>query len=316
MVFIYFIGIDISKNKFDVAVNGDLSKNVKQFANDKQGIETFCLAYSDMLMESFVVLEATGGYETALLRSLVSKGVSVHRADPLQAKNFIRSLGKRAKTDALDALALARYAAERHLQLVTYKATDTHQDELKALMARRDDVIAMRKGELCRKKHPNYRLTHELVDNLIEVFDQQITAIEKRIRDLIAGSPKMSTIMKVLTNTKGVGEKTAFALLACLPELGQISRKQVASLAGCAPHPRDSGNMAGYRRTIGGRAIIKRSLYMASMSARKYNTELRPFYERLIQNGKKPMVALVALMRKIIVILNAKVRDEVYSKSW
>jgi len=325
MTFIHFIGIDISKNFFDVAYHAAGARSAKakesqhqaqKFANTPKGYRDFCATYSDMLPDALVVLESTGGYETALVAALVKDNVAVHRADPLTAKHFIRSLGKRAKTDALDAAALARYGAERHTHMTLCKIEDKSQTLMNALLARRGDLVAMRVAEQARLKHPRYVLLKDSLGAVLATLDNEINQIEKQMHSLIVRSPKLAATVQVLTSVKGVGKQTAYALLGGMPELGTLTRRQAASLAGCAPHPRDSGNTVGYRRTIGGRAIVKRALFMAAMAARNFHPELRPFYEHLIKQGKKPMVALTALMRKLITILNAKLRDEIYAKTW
>jgi transposase len=290
MTFIHFIGIDISKNFFDVAMLG-----AKTFEAE--------------LPEALVVLEATGGYETVLIVFLLARGVSVHRADPLTAKHFIRSLRLRAKTDRLDAIALARYGAERHAELVQCQASDANQEELGALIARRADLVAMRVAEQNRQQHPRYATLQASLRAILKALDIQIAVLQTRMETLILQSTILTEKRDVLTSVKGVGKQTATVLLAAMPELGTLTRRQAASLAGCAPHPRDSGNTQGYRRTAGGRTLVKRALFMAAMAAKRFNPTLKNFYERLVANGKKKMVALTAVMRKLITILNAKIRD-------
>jgi len=309
MTYIHFIGIDVSKEWFDIAIHGAKAAKPERFPNSSEGFSALAQHFERQLPEALVVLEATGGYETALIAFLLARGVAVHRADPLTARHFLRSLRLRAKTDALDALSLARYASERHASLPLCRPGDAETTEIETLLARRADLVSMRTAERNRIQHPRYIHLHESLNAVLDMLAGQITLLEARIDSIVARSAKMAAKMQVLTSVKGVGKQTAYTLLAFMPELGTLTRRQAASLAGCAPHPRDSGKTNGYRRTTGGRAVIKRALFMAAMAAIQFNPNLKEFYEKLIKNGKKPMVAITAVMRKLITILNAKIRD-------
>jgi len=265
--------------------------------------------------DCFVVLEATGGYETQLLTHLCEHNIAVHRADPLTSKNFIRSLHKKAKTDKLDAQALARYAFERKDILPLFNLASIEQQELANLASRRDDLVQMRQAEVVRRQHPRYKTTIKSLNKVIKLLEKEISAIENDMQKIIAGNPEMQQKAKIMQENKGVGTKTACALLAKLPELGKLNRKQIAALAGVAPHPKDSGNISRYRTTKGGRRDVKKALFMSAMSAIRHNPKLHDFYKNLLKNGKKPMVALTAVMRKIITILNAQIRDACYTNS-
>lgn len=324
MTYLHFIGIDISKNFFDVAwleteAPGEAKNKphpARKFSNDAEGFAVFIDAYGEQLPSALIVMESTGGYENALIAALLERRLAVHRADPLTAKHFIRSLGKRAKTDALDALALARYGRDRHADLRIVQPTEAAQQELLTLLVRRSDLLAFRIAEQQRENHPGYSKTKDSVTAMLAHLGEQIRTIEARIGLIIEASCGLAHKVAVMTSVKGIGIQTAATLLGFMPELGTLTRRQAASLAGCAPHPRDSGNTRGYRRTHGGRSAVKRALFMAAMSARTHNQKLREFYENLIRNGKKPMVALTAVMRKLITILNAKIRDENLQTSW
>ncbi len=324
MATINYIGIDISKNFFDIAYHEGQDRRSQpsdtqyqaRFSNDAKGISAFIKSLKNDengLPKYFIVLESTGGYEMQVLLEICKNNIPVHRADPLTSKNFICSLNKRAKTDQLDAKALARYAFERRdvLNLFTPKSED--QDLLSILVSRRNDLVQMRQAEENRLNHPNYKKINSSVKAVIKILEKEIAKLEEKMRNLIKSSAEMSQKMAIMQEMKGVGERTAMNIVALMPEIGKLSRREIASLAGCAPHPRESGNHKGYRKTIGGRQIIKRSLFLAAMSARMYNPKLREFYERLIANGKKKMVALTAVMRKIITILNAKIRDLLFA---
>lgn len=312
MSYLHFFGIDVSKDHIDVALyetKATKAAKPKRYPNSGEGFAAFVADNAPLLADSFVVLEATGGYETALLSALCPQGIAVHRATPLHAKHFIRSLGKIAKTDKLDALALARYGFERHETLPLFVEKSAEMQELSDLLMRRDDYMSMRKAEIVRLKHPHYSNMKQNVESHLAYLDEQIRYIGKKIKELVSAAPELKQKMDVLTNVKGIGEQTAFVLLGLMPELGNLTRRQAASLAGCAPHARDSGKMRGYRQVWGGRHCIKTALFMASLSACRSNVDLSVFYKRLVLSGKKKMVALNAVMRKLIVILNAKLRD-------
>ncbi len=315
MAYQYAIGIDVGKDHFDAALHGARVKP-SRFSNSGEGFAKFRKEFSAQLPQALVVLEATGGYETALLAELLSHGISVHRADPLTAKHFIRSLGKRAKTDRLDAMALARYGWERQDMLRLFELKDKSQQELNTLLARRQDLLSMRIAEETRLAHPRYQDVQACLKAVLKALSGQLEAIEGRIDALIGASQELSAKLELMTSLKSIGKKTAIVLLGHMPELGTLTRRQAGSLAGCAPHPRDSGLMRGYRRTIGGRAAVKRALFMAAMCARRYNPALSAFYDRLVQNGKKPIVAIVAVMRKLVTILNAMLRDAQPQTTW
>lgn len=312
MTYKYFIGIDVSKDNFDIAVHNSTAKP-RRYSNSSEGFAVLSRDFEDILPQSLVVLEATGGYETALLSALAETGAALHRMQPLKSAHYIRSLHCYTKTDASDARALARYGWERHADLQLFTPQQEDVLTLQSLQTRIDDLKAMRMAEKQRLKHPRYALLIMQVQEIIDVFDKQIAEIEQEMHDIIAASDALKKKCDIMTNVKGIGQTTAFWLLSYLPELGQLDRKQIASLAGLAPHPKDSGKTQGYRATRGGRSNIRRALFMAAMAAIIHNPMLKEFYSRLIQNGKKPMVALIAVMRKIVVILNAKIRDEIYA---
>jgi transposase len=315
MDYTHFIGIDISKEHFDAVLHGATAKPLR-FANGGEGFAAFKAAFKASLKGALVVLEATGGYEAALLAFLLKDGSAVHRADPLTAKHFMRSLRKQGKTDRLDAAALARYGAERHESLALFTLKDEAQEQLGALLSRRQDLVVMRTAEQTRLGHPRYRNLKASLNAVIKTLNSQIKAIEEEIAKIIRQSKALGAKVAIMTAITGIGQITASVLAGFMPELGTLTRRRAAALAGCAPHPRDSGRSRGYRATTGGRASVKRALFMAALSARKSNPALCSFYERLIQNGKKPMVAITAIMRKLIVILNARLRDATPQTTW
>lgn len=261
------------------------------------------------------VLEPTGGHERRAIAALLAAGVPCHRADTLKVKAFSRSFGTLAKTDAIDAKALARYGQERWPDLPLQQRQDESQAVLAGLEARRRDLVAAKVAEQNRGKAPGTDAVTRSCVRLIDAIRREIATIEAEIESLVASSPALDRRVRIAQSLPGVGPKTAVALAAALPELGTMTRRQAASLAGVAPHPKDSGTLRGYRRMRGGRSTIRPILFMAALAARRANGTLRDFYQRLIENGKKPIVAIAALMRKIVVIINAKIRDQLLKQS-
>lgn len=301
----FFIGIDISKNDFSVAV---IDENKAQtFQNSLKGFNDFFVTYKNKLLNGLCVLETTGGYEMDLIYFLQSRDCAVHRAHARTIKYFIRSLGHNAKTDNLDALGLARYAQERHATLSIYEANP--HEKLVKLVQRRIELKQMLVQEKNRRQSPQQHDLKKSFDAIIHVLEKQMKEINEKIQEFCKTIYNLSEKIKVLKSINGIGDIIAVELLALLPELGSINRKKIASLGGVAPHPNDSGNKKGYRSTRGGRAGIKPMLFMAAMTASRSKSVLGDFYHHLLKAGKKKMVALTALMRKILVIANAKLRD-------
>ncbi len=177
-------------------------------------------------------------------------------------------------------------------------------------------MVLMRSAEETRSRHPKHQNLKASFAEVVKFLNAKIKEIEAEIKDLIAQSQALAAKIAVMTSLTGIGRQTAAVLAGFMPELGALTRRKAASLAGCAPHPRDSGANRGYRATTGGRAVVKRALFMAALSARKSHPALRQFYERLVQHGKKPMAAITAVMRKLIVILNAMLRDAQPQTTW
>lgn len=255
------------------------------------------------------ICEPTGGHEHVLLAELMVAGIACHRVDALKVKAFIRSFGTLAKTDALDAEALARYGQDRWDRLSLFLPKQAEQKMLTDLVARREDLIAMKVAEQNRSKAPAGKLIKASCEAILRAITRQIEAIEAETKALIDRTPQFRAAFLEMQRLPGVGSLTAIALLAHMPELGALQRRQAASLAGVAPHANDSGLFKGHRTMRGGRSEVRRLLYLAALAASHAKGPLREVYQRLVQNGKKPIVAIGALMRKIIVILNARLRD-------
>lgn len=255
------------------------------------------------------VCEPTGGHEHVLLVELMAAGIACHRVDALKVKAFIRSFGTLAKTDARDAEALAQYGKDRWERLSLFQPPAADRRMLTALVARREDLVAIKVAELNRSKGPADKVIKASLAAMLKAVVDQIEAIEAEIKALIEKSPQLRAAFRHMQSLPGVGTVIAATLLAHMPELGTLQRRQAASLAGVAPHANDSGQFKGHRTMRGGRSQVRRHLFMAALAASRAKGPLHDTYQRLVQNGKKRIVAIGALMRKIIVILNARLRD-------
>ena len=301
-----FIGIDMGKASFDLSIYSE--EKTYSYPNTKLGFLRCLKEHKDAFAKAFVVIEATGGYEKALLLFLVSRNIAVCQANPRKVKFFVRSFGTQAKTDKLDAKALACYAFERHSSLSLYKVKDDTLEKLSKYIKRRQELVSIRTQEKNRASGPDRSILRQNSKLVIVALDKAIAQVDRELEQL-QSHELLKEKHQTLKHIAGIGDKVALTLLAHMPELGSISNKQVASLAGVAPHPQQSGQSNGYRRTCGGRSHIKPMLFIAAMTASRSKSELGKFYKRLTAVGKKPIVALVAVMRKIIVIANAKIRD-------
>lgn len=302
-----YIGIDIGKSSFVVAVYG--SKKTHEYDNDLSGINLFIKEFKKELSNALCVLETTGGYEMRLLLTLCETGIGVHRANTRKVKRFIQSYGNEAKTDKLDAKSLALYGYEREQRLELFSPLSTQSLVLFELVQRRNDLKQMLVAEKNRLQAPRAEIIKDSCTKMITLLTSQMTAITDEINELIASDPVLKEKKAVLKTIPGIGDIIANELLVLLPELGSLTRRKIASLAGLAPKSNDSGQFSGYRCISYGRDGIKPILFLAAMAASNSNSSLKAFYNQLISKGKKKMVALTALMRKIIVIANARIRD-------
>lgn len=275
------IGCDVGKTTivvFDAASGRTATINKRP--------EALCDFAAALDASCFVVCEATGGYENALLAALIGADVPAHRADARTVKAFIRSFETLAKTDRIDARALARYAQDRCAELPLWQAPEAERERLKRFVLLRRDLVADRLAWANRRDAPGYEAVQPRLEALPDFFDDQIQALEADIQTLIEACAPVPDTVKTLLAIPGVGHKTAAALVALMLELGSLSRRKAAALAGLAPHPNQSGQSDAYRRTKGGRAEVKRVLFMAALSARKHNKTLSACYQRLVANGK------------------------------
>jgi transposase len=298
-----WVGVDVGKESLAIHLAAD--DKALTVPNKASAIKDFLHQNPDATL----VLESTGGYETEVITLALEAGHTVYRVNARRVRAFMESVGIYAKTDAIDAKALADFAAANVRYLHPFALPAPEMKKLRQLARRRAELIAMRTQETNRLKAPDNACLQTSIKAVLKCFKTQIEATEQQLAELTENSEALQEKIEVLTAVKGVGQVTAVNLLVAMPELGQLSGKQVASLAGLAPFPRDSGKKKGYRRTRGGRVEVRNALYMAALSAARYNNDIKIFYNRLIKNGKRPLQALIAVARKLLVILNAKLRD-------
>lgn len=300
------IGIDVSKARLDTSLPGAESS----FVNDAEGVEALAQSLATHAPK-LVVLEATGGLERALVAALLARGLPVAVVNPRQVRDFAKASGRLAKTDRIDAQMLARFgqAIEPSQRPLPDEAAQAFADQL----TRRRQLVEMLAMEKTRlKQTPDKEVRRDLKEH-IEWLENRLRASEDGLRRTVEASPAWQAKRDLLAEVKGVGEITVLTLIALLPELGRIDRKQIASLVGLAPFNRDSGTLRGRRTVWGGRAAVRQTLYMATLTAVRWNPPLKAFYERLVGKGKASKVALVACMRKLLTMLNAMLRD---GKKW
>lgn len=306
------VGIDVAKAHVDVCVLG-VASGVQRFANDADGHSALAAALLP-LGAGLVVMEATGGYEAALACALQASGLPVAVLNPRQARDFARSMGRLAKTDAVDARMLAEMAAvlvhREDLARFVRPVADECQQWLAALVTRRRQLLAMLGSERQRLQITPRKL-HSSIEAIIAAIKAQLDDLEAQMMGHVR--EHFSGLDGLLQSTSGIGPVASATLIAQLPELGRLNRREIAALVGVAPMSNDSGNRKGRRRVQGGRFEIRRVLYMATLTAARYNPVIRAFYERLKAAGKLPKVALVACMRKLLTMLNAMVRT---GKPW
>jgi len=308
-----FIGIDVSKDSLDVAIRGQAT--TRQFANSEVGIKALLGLLCEFKHASAVILmEATGGLEREAAGQLCLAGYAVMVVNPRQAHDFAKALGYLSKTDATDACALAQFAhtlynGDKRDKLML-RMPPVEQELLQALVTRRMQLIVMRVAEGNRLAG-THRSQRQSIEKVLKVLN---TEIKKTDADIEAHLHKhFHAKLDLLKGLKGVAGATKAMLMASLPELGQLNHREIAKLVGVAPLNRDSGKMRGKRSTWGGRADVRTALYMATLSAVRWDPALRVFYQRLRKAGKLPKVALVACMRKLLTIINAIIKS---GKPW
>lgn len=299
-----FVGLDIAKDKVDVHVRP--SAETFTCANDEAGIRDL-VKRLQALNPVLIVLEATGGYEVPVTAALASAGLPVVVVNPRQIRDFARATGQLAKTDALDAEVIARFA-EAVQPPVRPLATEAAQ-ALGELVARRRQLVDMLGAERNRQGQARDRRLQQRIGAHIRWLTKALADVDRDLGDMIRSSPVWRERDQLLTSVPGVGDVTAHTLIADVPELGELTRRQIAALIGLAPINRDSGTLRGRRMIAGGRPAVRRVLYMAALVAVRYNPVIAAFYARLTAGGHAKKAALIASARKLLTILNAILRD-------
>jgi transposase len=299
-----FLGIDVSKDKLDLAVEGQAG--VAVFTNDAAGI-TQLIERLRQLRPALIVLEATGGYERLLLNTALDASLPVARVQPGRVRHFAKAQGLLAKSDGIDAHLLAVYA--RCLQPAVSEKRSKNQLELDALLVLRRQLIDTRTALTNQLQMADSSFVRATLAKLLRQIHDRIKQVEKRVTRLIDSDDDLAGRRDLLLSVPGVGKTTAATLAAQLPELGKIDRCQISALVGVAPYNRDSGKWAGKRAIFAGRAAVRSVLYMATITAIRCNSVIRAFAQRLQKAGKMPKVVITACMRKLLNMLNAIARD-------
>jgi transposase len=303
-----FVGIDVSKDRLDVHLR-PLGESFA-VARDGEGLEQLAGRLA-ALAPAPVVLEATGGFEIAVSAALAGAKLPLAVVNPRQIRAFARAVGQLAKTDRLDARIIALFA--ERIRPEARPVADAAAQALAELVARRRQLVEMIGMESNRRRRAREPGLVRRIDDHLAWLQKALAELDRDLDDTVRGSPVWRAQEDLLTSVPGIGEVTARTLIAELPELGRLDRRKLAALAGLAPINRDSGNLRGRRTIAGGRRPVRTALYMATVTAVRWNGPLRAFFQRLRHAGRPPKLALTACMRKLLTVLNAIVRD---GKPW
>lgn len=298
------VGIDVGKAHLDVCI---LERNISfQVLNDAKDIARLVSRLARYRLERIVV-EATGRLEQPFVRAALARQLPVVVVTPLKVRRYAGAIGQLAKTDEIDARLIARFGAD--LKPLVRTPTDPQVQKINDLMIRRRQLIRMRTMEKNRRQVMPKELV-DTIDAMIGTLNEHIDQLDVLLDQAVQANHEWSHKRALLMSMPGIGKTVAYTLLGDLPELGTLGRKQISALTGVAPFNRDSGKMRGKRRIRGGRATTRTALYLSAMVAVRYNADIKAFYERLVANGKHKKVALTACIRKIVITLNAMLRDD------
>ena len=298
------VGIDVSKDRLDIALRPSGEAFVVE--RNARGLAELVARLRE-LSPHVIALEATGGYETVAAAALAGAGLPVAIVNPAQIRAFARALGKRAKTDPIDAAVIAHFAEATGL--IPRPLADEATQMLADLVARRRQIIEMIGAERQREQRITAPRLRKSIARLLKALEKELASLDGDIDDAVRGSPAWRDKEDLLASVPGVGPVIARTLIAELPELGQLGGKEIAALAGLAPFTRQSGKWRGKSFIGGGRTVVRAVLFMGALVAKKHNPILKAFFDRLIAAGKPKMVALIAVARKLLTILNAIIRD-------
>jgi len=299
------VGIDVSKDRLDVHVRP--SGETLTVERTAAGLDALCCRLRQ-IAPRIVALEATGGFETIATAALAAAGLPVVVVDPAQVRSFARALGRRAKTDPIDAAVIAHFAAATEIEVRPLKDQATRL--LGELVGRRRQITEMIRAEHNRARRITEPRLQKSIARLAKTLEKELAVLDADIDAAVRGSPLWRATEDLLTSVPGVGPVIARTLIAELPELGAPDRKKLASLVGLAPYTRQSGRWKGISRIGAGRSPVRTALFMGAMVAKRFNPVLKAFYERLLAAGKPKMVATIAVARKLLTILNAILRDQ------
>lgn len=298
------VGVDVSKDKLDAATAGQPPITI---GNTKQEILNWLKSLTDP-SQTFVVMEATGGYESLLVKLLHEHGIALAVVNPRQVRDFAKGLGHNAKTDAIDAQVLARFGEV--VQPAPQAAQSDEQVKLGALVERRRQLLDLINQEQNRLLQTTDRDIRRSIETVLKGLKRQLQIMDEQIAKAVQADQANARKVEILQSVKGLGPVAVSTVIAELPELGKLNRNQIAKLVGVAPLNDDSGKHVGQRRVIGGRSGVRRVLYMATLVAPRFNATIQSFYQRLLAKGKPKKVALVACMRKFLTILNTLVATD------
>jgi transposase len=299
------VGIDVSKDRLDVAVRP--SGELFVVGRDAAGLQSLIERLA-RLSPAIVAVEATGGFETVVAASLAAAKLAVVVVNPAQVRAFAQALGRRAKTDPIDAGVIAHFAEATRPQVRALPDAETQL--LADLVARRRQIVAMMVAERQRQKRLAEKRLQKSIARLLAALQKELSSLEQDIDDAVRGSPAWRDKEDLLASVPGIGKTIARTMLAELPELGNLDRRKIAALAGLAPWTRQSGQWKGKSFIGGGRAPVRSALVLGAMVAARHNPDLKAFRDRLVKAGKPKLVALVATARKLLTILNAILRDQ------
>lgn len=299
-----YVGIDVCKKYLDVCIRstGECFRTENNASGFKV-IQERLVGYLPCLL----IAESTGGYEADMVRSLQKKGLSVAVINPRQARDFAKAVGRLAKTDKIDARVLAHFGEA--VKPLVKAISNEDEASLSALAQRRRQLVDMLTVEKNRLGHA-HGSTSKSIKKSIEFLNKQLKDVEKQLAEYVKSDEEWSRKTEVLKSIRGVGQIIAVTLVADLPELGKVSHKEIAALAGLAPFNRDSGLMKGKRSIWGGRATVRTALYMGALVAVRFNPVLKAFYEKLCRAGKQKKVALIACARKLLTIMNSMIKND------
>jgi transposase len=298
------VGIDVSKDRLDVAVRP--SGEVFVMERNAAGLERLAARLGE-LSPRVVALEATGGFETVVAAALASGGLPVVIVNPAQIRSFAKAINQRAKTDPIDAAVIAHFAEATEVE--PRPLPDEATRLLADLVARRRQIIEMIVAERQREKRVTISRLKKSITRLLKALERELASVDTDIDDAVRTSPAWRGKEDLLVSVPGVGATIARTMIAELPELGQLGAKQIAALAGLAPFTRQSGQWRGRSFIGGGRSPVRAALFMGAMVAKQHNPVLKTFFDRLVAAGKPKKVALIAVARKLLIILNAIIRD-------